>query len=147
MSVERVEFPDGDLLVAEVSPSLLPPVRYRGRVFVRIGPRRDIASEAEERILTERRMAYMATFDATPCLGATLDDLNLEYIKNEYLPSVVTPNETSRSNWLRSVCMTAFMVALHTQPSSCLEKILAIIYQGHTFSLCALQARLLVERC
>ena len=91
MTVERVEFPDGDLLVTEVSPSLLPPVRYRGRVFVRIGPRRDIASEAEERILTERRMAYMATFDATPCLGATLDDLNLEYIKNEYLPSVVTP--------------------------------------------------------
>ena len=92
MSVERVEFPDGDLLVAEVSPSLLPPVRYRGRVFVRIGPRRDIASEAEERILTERRTAYMATFDATPCLGATLDDLNLEYIRNEYLPFVVTPD-------------------------------------------------------
>ena len=91
MTVERLEFPDGDLLIAEVSPSLLPPVRYRGRVFVRIGPRRDIASEAEERILTERRMAYMATFDATPCLGSTLDDLNLEYIKDNYLPSVVTP--------------------------------------------------------
>lgn len=90
MTVERMEFPDGDLLVAEVSPSLLPPVRYRGRVFVRIGPRRDIASEAEERILTERRTAFMATFDATPCLGATLEDLNLEYIRNGYLPSVVT---------------------------------------------------------
>ena len=89
MSVERMEFPEGDLLIAEVTPSLLPPVRYRGRVFVRIGPRRDIASESEERILTERRTAYMATFDATPCLGATLDDLNLDYIRNEYLPSVV----------------------------------------------------------
>ncbi len=89
MNVERVEFPEGDLLVAEVSPSLLPPVRYRGRVFVRIGPRRDIASEAEERILTERRTAYMATFDATPCLGASLDDLDLDYIKTAYLPSVV----------------------------------------------------------
>ena len=89
MTVERFEFPEGDLLVAEVSPSLLPPVRYRGRVFVRIGPRRDIASEAEERLLTERRTAYMATFDATPCLGATLDDLNLDYIKREYLPSVI----------------------------------------------------------
>ena len=30
MTVERLEFLDGDLLVAEVSPSLLPPVRYRG---------------------------------------------------------------------------------------------------------------------
>ena len=89
MTVERFEFPEGDLLVAEVSPSLLPPVRYRGRVFVRIGPRRDIASEAEERLLTERRTAYMATFDATPCLGAALDDLNMDYIRKEYLPSVI----------------------------------------------------------
>ena len=92
MAVDRAEFPDGDILVAEVSPSLLPPVRYRGRVFVRIGPRRDIASEAEERLLTERRTAYMATFDATPCLGSTLDDLELDYIKNTYLPSVVDPD-------------------------------------------------------
>ena len=91
MSVERFEFPEGDLLVAEVSPSLIPPVRYRGRVFVRIGPRRDIASETEERLLTERRTAYMATFDATPCIGATLDDLELKTIKNDYLPSVVGP--------------------------------------------------------
>lgn len=29
MSVDKFEFPDGDLLVAEVSPSLIPPVRYR----------------------------------------------------------------------------------------------------------------------
>ena len=89
MTVDKVEFPEGELLVAEVSPSLLPPVRYRGRTFVRIGPRRDIASESEERLLTERRTAYMATFDATPCLGSTLDDLDLSYIKETYLPSVV----------------------------------------------------------
>ena len=89
MTVDKVEFPEGDLLVAEVSPSLLPPVRYRGRTFIRIGPRRDIASEAEERLLTERRTAYMATFDATPCLGATLDDVDLDYIKDTYLLSVV----------------------------------------------------------
>ena len=89
MSVERFEFPKGDLLVAEVSPSLLPPVRYRGRTFIRIGPRRDIATEAEERILLERRTAYMATFDAMPCLGATLNDIDTDYIKQEYLPQVI----------------------------------------------------------
>ena len=49
MSVERFEYDDGDLLVADVSPSLVPPVRYRGRTFIRSGPRRDIASESEER--------------------------------------------------------------------------------------------------
>ena len=89
MSVERFEFPDGDLLVAEVSPSLLPPVRYRGRTFVRIGPRRDIATEAEERILFERRTSYMATFDAMPCLGATINDIDVNYIKQDYLPQAI----------------------------------------------------------
>ena len=89
MSVERFEFPNGDLLVAEVSPSLLPPVRYRGRTFVRIGPRRDIATEAEERILLERRTSYMATFDAMPCLGATINDIDVNYIKQDYLPQVI----------------------------------------------------------
>ena len=33
MSVERFEYEDGELLVAEVSPSLVPPVRYRGRTY------------------------------------------------------------------------------------------------------------------
>ena len=76
MSVDRFQFPEGDLLVAEVSPSDLPPVRYRGRTFIRIGPRRDIATEAEERILAERRMSFMATFDTMPCLAAKLNDVN-----------------------------------------------------------------------
>lgn len=98
MTVDKVEYPEGDLLVAEVSPSLLPPVRYRGRVFVRVGPRRDIASEAEERILTERRTAYMATFDATPCLGSSLDDLELDFIKNTYLPSAVDAEILNQDN-------------------------------------------------
>lgn len=98
MSVDKFEFPEGDLLIVEVSPSLIPPVRYRGRIFVRIGPRRDIASEAEERILIERRTAYMATFDATPCLGATIEDLELDYIKEKYLPSVVDPEILAKDN-------------------------------------------------
>lgn len=89
MSVDKYEYENGDLLVAEVSPSLLPPIRYRGRTFIRIGPRRDIATEAEERILLERRAAYMATFDAMPCLGATIKDIDTDFIKNQYLPQII----------------------------------------------------------
>lgn len=98
MSVERFEFEDGDLLVAEVSPSLVPPVRYRGRTFIRIGPRRDIATEAEERILFERRTSYMATFDATPCFGATIDSIDVDYIKAKYLPQVIDTEVLASDN-------------------------------------------------
>ena len=89
MSVERFEFADGDLLVAEVTPSELPPVRYRGRTFIRIGPRRDIATEAEERILSERRTSYMATFDTMPCLAAKLTDIDTELAHSKYLEKLI----------------------------------------------------------
>lgn len=35
----------------------------------------------------------MATFDATPCIGSTIDDLDVEAIKTSYLPSVVSSEE------------------------------------------------------
>ena len=40
MTVEKFHFDEGDVLVAEVQPSEFPPVRYRGRVWVRVGPRK-----------------------------------------------------------------------------------------------------------
>lgn len=95
MSVEPFEYPEGDLLVAEVSPSMLPPVRYRGRTFIRIGPRRDIASEAEERILMERRMAFLPSFDSMPCMGSSMKDLDIEKFTKDYLPKAIDPDVLS----------------------------------------------------
>lgn len=80
----------GDIAVVEVTPSEFPPVRYKGRVYVRRGPRKAIANEAEERLLTERRTATALTFDAQPCLGATLDDLALNVFTINYLPLAVS---------------------------------------------------------
>lgn len=36
--IDKFTFPDGDLLVAEVQPSNFPPVRYKGKVWIRVGP-------------------------------------------------------------------------------------------------------------
>ena len=81
----------GDVAVVEVQPSEMPPVRYKGQVCVRRGPRKGIANESEERLLAERRTAANLTFDAQPCLGATLDDLALEMFQINYLPLAVDP--------------------------------------------------------
>jgi ATP-dependent DNA helicase RecG len=89
MTVEKFSFDDGDVLVAEVKPSELPPVRYRGRVWVRTGPHKSIATEAEEKILIERRLANIHTFDAMPCLGTTIENLDISLIKREFLPKAV----------------------------------------------------------
>ena len=90
MTVEKFSFDQGDVLVAEVQPSEFPPVRYRGRIWVRVGPRKSIATEAEEKILTERRLSNVHTFDAMPCLGTNINDLDVSIIRKEFLPKAVT---------------------------------------------------------
>ena len=75
---------EGDVAVVEVQPSKAPPVRYKGRICIRNGPRRGIANEAEERILTERRIAAVKPFDMQPCVGSTLDDLAMDIFLNTY---------------------------------------------------------------
>jgi ATP-dependent DNA helicase RecG len=89
MTVEKFSFDEGDLLVAEIKPSELPPVRYKGRIYVRIGPRKGVATEAEEKILMERRLSNIRTYDAMPCLGTALADLDILLIKKEFLPKAV----------------------------------------------------------
>jgi ATP-dependent DNA helicase RecG len=93
LNVERVPLPDGRhaVLVVKVLPSDMPPVRHDGQVCIRVGPRRGYASESEERLLTERRTASARTFDARPCVGATLDDLDLDLFRRDYLPAAVAP--------------------------------------------------------
>lgn len=79
----------GDIAVVEVTPSDLPPVRYKGRPWIRRGPRKGIANETEEAILIERRTAAARTFDAQPCNGATLADLALDLFTVQYRPLAV----------------------------------------------------------
>lgn len=86
MAIEKFSFSDGELLVAEVQPSNFPPVRYKGKIWIRVGARKAVANEAEEKILYEKRAANIKTFDAMPCTGATLDDLDTKLFKTEYLP-------------------------------------------------------------
>lgn len=89
MNTEKVITPEGDVLVVEVTPSFDTPVRYRGRTFIRIGPRKDIASMEEERILSERCAAALPTFDTRPCREATINDIDTDLIVKEYMPRAV----------------------------------------------------------
>lgn len=98
ISVEKLATAQGEVAVVTVQPSDMPPVRFNGRVFIRVGPRRGIASEHEERILTERRVAGARTFDATPCRTASAADLATGVFLSEYLPQAVAPEIVAENN-------------------------------------------------
>lgn len=97
MVVEKASMPEGDIVVIEVQPHIFPPVRYKGRVWIRVGPRKGVASEADEHILLEKRAANITTFDASPCFGATLDDLDQQVFKHDYLPKAI-PDDVNESD-------------------------------------------------
>ena len=82
ISVSKFSFDGGDVAVVEVNPSDLPPVRFKGRVYIRVGPRKAIANEQEERTLSERRIAQAKSFDAQPCTESKIYDLALGQFDN-----------------------------------------------------------------
>jgi ATP-dependent DNA helicase RecG len=96
LMVEKVSFPEGDIAVVEVQPSKNTPVRYKGMTCIRIGARRGEANEEEERILREKSEVKTPTFDTTPCLHASIDDLDIDLFRKEFLPKVVKANILKR---------------------------------------------------
>jgi len=91
MTVRKVLLNGADMAVVEVQPSTSPPVRYRGRVWIRIGPRRGVATGDEERRLNEKRRSGDAPFDVRPISDSSLTDLDLKLFEREYLPSALPP--------------------------------------------------------
>ena len=83
--------------VVMVLPADAPPVRYRGRIWIRVGPRRAVASAQDERILNEKRRHRDPHYDVFPVSGARLDDLQVGRFQDEYLPAAVDP-ETLEAN-------------------------------------------------
>ncbi|WP_419944687.1 ATP-binding protein [Candidatus Poriferisodalis sp.] len=92
MDVQRHFFDGCDIAVVSVQPATDPPVRYKGRVWVRIGPTVRLASPADERLLAERRRSADIEFDLREAAEASISDLDLNYIERQYLPSAIAPD-------------------------------------------------------
>jgi ATP-dependent DNA helicase RecG len=107
ITVAKYSFPKGDVAVVEVQPSDLPPVRYKGQVHVRVGPRKAIASEQEERRLSEKRLSYARSFDASPCRDSELKDLALgifdSYRREAIAPEIIEENHRTIEEQLASL--------------------------------------------
>ena len=118
MLVEKREITGGEVAVVTVTPSDSPPVRYRGCIHVRIGPRRGFATAQDERILNEKRRSLDIPFDVQPVPTADISALNHYQFENEYLPrafSAETLEENERS--LNERLAATKMVASADEPT------------------------------
>ncbi len=91
ITVEKLVIEDCEMAVVIVKPSLAPPIRLSGVTWIRVGPRRAIATPEEEKILAERRRSKDLPFDLHPVPSATIKDLDLDLFEREYLRLAIAP--------------------------------------------------------
>ncbi|TVS00406.1 MAG: transcriptional regulator, partial [Rhodospirillales bacterium] len=112
LTVEKRTLGDGDIVLITVHPSVAPPVRFNGRVWVKVGPTVRQTTPEEEQRLSERRRAGDRPFDMRPAGEASLDDLDLDYVRRQYLPraialEVLEQNRRPIDHQLRSLRLLA----------------------------------------
>jgi ATP-dependent DNA helicase RecG len=107
LQVEKRLLSGKEIVVVEVIPSIFPPVRYKGTVWIRTGPSRSKATEQDERILTERRIAQASTFDGRPCPDASLKDCSMrefiQYREHAVALEVIEENQRPQEDQLASL--------------------------------------------
>jgi ATP-dependent DNA helicase RecG len=92
LSVEKRILKGAEIAVVVVQPSDAPPVRYKGRIWVRIGPRRACATAQDERILNEKRRYRDIPFDVQPLPSCRQSALSRTLFEQEYLPNAIAPD-------------------------------------------------------
>lgn len=96
INVAKKIIQDCELAVIVVAPSSDTPVRYDGRVWVKVGPTVQQASPQEENQLAEKRRSADLPFDRRPS-SASVEDLDLDYFANSYLPNAIAPDVLARN--------------------------------------------------
>jgi ATP-dependent DNA helicase RecG len=97
IDVQKRALKGKDLAVVLVHPSSAPPVRFKGSVWIRSGPRRGIANPDDERRLNEKRRFRDLPADIRPLADARLDTIDELLFRRTYLPSAI-PTEVIEEN-------------------------------------------------
>lgn len=91
MLVQKRVLDGSEIAVVIVEPADAPPVRFKGRTWIRVGPRRAIATIQEERRLSEKRRGRDLPFEVSSIRQAHIDDLDLDLFTKVYVPSAIAP--------------------------------------------------------
>lgn len=89
MRVDEMTIDGCRVAVVQVEPSRSPPVRFEGRVWVKVGPTVQQATMEDEQRLVERRRASDLPFDRRPFAEASAEHLDDEYVERVYLSAAV----------------------------------------------------------
>jgi len=138
LSVEKRILKGAEMAVVTVWPADSPPVRYEGRIWIRTGPRRSLATSQEERILNEKRRHGDRSFDTHPIAGSNANELNRSYFEGEYLPQAIARDVLEANGRTYEERLAALgMVASADDPTPTVLGMLALGKSPRTWLPCA----------
>ncbi|MDI9334662.1 MAG: putative DNA binding domain-containing protein [Cytophagales bacterium] len=134
MMTRSLRFPNGKhVMVIIVDPSSLPPVRFKGQIYVRLSASTREGNAEDERVLNERRRHNAGrSFDSEGLPTATLQDLNLRYFEEVYLPTVIA-REVLQANGrsLEEKLITTRMGVNGGNSGACVPSVAGVLALGH----------------
>lgn len=99
LMVEKRVLQDKEVAIVVAQPSDSTPVRFKGTIQVRIGPRRGIATAQDERILNEKRQSGYIPFDIQSIPSSSITDLDMnlfnQYLSQSYDRDILEANNRS----------------------------------------------------
>lgn len=128
--VQKRRLKGHDLAVVLVHPSDAPPVKFKGNVWIRSGPRRGIANPDDERRLNEKRRFRDLPTDIRPINSAGLEVLDELLFRRTYLPSAVAAEviEQNQRSFEHQLLASKFA---HVGPPVC-PTVLGVLTVGKT---------------
>ena len=119
INVQKWIYNSHEVIVVKVHPSKYPPMRHKGRCYVRIGPTVRIARKQEENNLLEKRQSAHQPEDMRGVAHATVkDDLDMDYFRTFYLPSAVSREIVESNNRETNKQMRSLrLLDHHNQPT------------------------------
>jgi ATP-dependent DNA helicase RecG len=118
LDVQRHKLKGQDVALVIVHPSVAPPVRFKGTVWIRSGPRRGIANPEDERRLNEKRRFRDLPADIRPLASASLNDLDELLFQRTYLPSAISAEVLEQNDRSSEHQLVALKFA-HPGPPAC----------------------------
>lgn len=118
LSIRTLQAQGQSVIAIVVTPSKLPPVRFDGRLWVRLSASTQQGNAENERTLNERRRSNAnRSFDSEGVPTATIEELNLRYFDEVYLPTVISRDVLAANGRSMEEKLATTRMAIGVNPS------------------------------
>ena len=106
------------------------PSRSKAHFWIRVGPRRSIATSDEVRRLAEKRKSKDLPFDLHAVESATLDDLDMDFFQRDYLPATLSREVLDQND--RTINDQLHALRFVAKDPSLFPTVLGLLVTGYT---------------